>query len=130
MREGSGRRRPLSCFIIEMKDQLAAIPVVFVLVVGAAGACSGGQQDVASPAAEDFVSQRSIEDVLRAHTEHLMGIDGVVSVGQALCDGEACIRVGVRVPANTLRDEIPDSLGGYPVEVAEIGIVRPLDSDS
>lgn len=75
------------------------------------------------------MSQRSIEDVLRAHTDHLMGIEGVVSVGQGLCGGADCIRVGVRVPADTLRDAIPDSLDGYPVEVTEIGMVRPLEDD-
>lgn len=73
------------------------------------------------------MSQRSIDDVLRAHTDHLMSIDGVVSVGQGLCGGEPCMRVGVSVPADTLRGKIPDSLEGYPVEVTEIGMVRPLD---
>ena len=112
-----------------MKYQLVVLPFVLLLALAATGACGGGQQVDESPAAEDSVSQRSIEDVLRVHTDHLMGIDGVVSVGQGLCGGEPCVRVGVSVPADTVRDAIPDSLEGYPVEVTEIGMVRPLDED-
>ena len=72
------------------------------------------------------MAERPIEDVLRDHTDHLMAIDGVVSVGQALCGETPCIRVGVRAITDSMRSLIPDTLEGHPVEMHELGTVRPL----
>jgi len=75
------------------------------------------------------MTDRPIEDVLRNHSDYLMGIDGVVSVGQGLCDGIPCIRVGVLELTNSLRRQIPDTLQGHPVDILETGPVRTRDDE-
>ena len=39
------------------------------------------------------MDERSIEAVLREHTDRLMALPGVVGSAQGLCDGEPCIKV-------------------------------------
>lgn len=70
---------------------------------------------------------RPIEDVFRDHSDRLMQIDGVVSIGIGQCGDIPCIRVGVVALTHTIREQIPESLDGHPVEVREIGPVRPRE---
>jgi hypothetical protein len=75
------------------------------------------------------MTDRPIEDVLRDHSDDLMGIDGVVSVGQGLCDRIPCIRVGVLELTDSLRGRIPDHVEGHPVDILETGPVRTRDDE-
>lgn len=71
--------------------------------------------------------ERPIEDVFRDHSDQLMEIDGVVSVGIGLCDETPCIRVGVLELTDEVRGEVPEQLEGHLVDVVEMGPVRPRD---
>lgn len=69
---------------------------------------------------------KSIEEVLKAHTDKLMSIPGVVGTAQGLCDGKPCIKVFVIKKTPELEGKIPDVLEGFPVEVEETGEFRAL----
>jgi hypothetical protein len=71
--------------------------------------------------------EKTIEAVLREHTDRLMALPGVVGTAQGLCDGKPCIRVFVVTKTADLLVQIPDVLEGYTVEVQETGVIRALD---
>lgn len=64
---------------------------------------------------------KTIEQVMQEHTRELMAIEGVVGVGQGLCDGKDCIKVFVAQESDELRQKIPSQIEGYPVEIVASG---------
>jgi hypothetical protein len=72
---------------------------------------------------------RPIEDVLRDHSAELMAIEGVVGIYQTvLDDGKPCLKVMVVKNTKALAAKIPKRLEGYPVEIDETGVIKPLDA--
>ena len=71
--------------------------------------------------------KKSIEEVLRVHTDNLMSLSGVVGTAEGLCDSKPCIKVLVVKRTADLLKQIPDVLEGYKVEVQETGVIRALD---
>ena len=65
---------------------------------------------------------RPIEEVLAARTPELMQREGVIGVGQGLCDERPCIRV--YVANDSIAALLPDSLDGWPVSSVVTGQVR------
>ena len=98
-----------------------------VLGLAACANPSATPSDAAS--ASPDTSMHSLEDVLATHTDSLMALEGVTGVGQALCEGAPCLRVYVAARTPALERELPDTLGGYPVEVVETGQIRPRPTD-
>ena len=72
------------------------------------------------------MQEKTIEAVLKEHTDSLMALPGVVGTGQGQRDGEACIRVFVVKRTPALLQQIPSALDGYPVVVDETGVIRAL----
>lgn len=107
-----------------MNPLLVAAVLLPLFIMG--NGCRETEKEVDASTKNESVADRPIEDVLRDNTDRLMNIEGVVSVGQALCKETPCIRVGVRALTDSLRRQIPDSLEGHPVDVHELGTVRPL----
>ena len=68
---------------------------------------------------------KTIEEVLKQHTDSLMAIPGVVGVGQGLCDGMDCIKVFVSAKTMSLEEKIPDEIDGYAVELVVSGEIKP-----
>jgi hypothetical protein len=101
---------------------LAVYVVVAVLSIIAVG--DEGAQPI-----EGTMATRAIEEVLRAHTEVLMGFPGVVGTAQGLCDGKPCIKVYVIRKTPDLERQIPDSLEGYPVMIEETGEIKALSKE-
>ncbi|UCG15074.1 MAG: hypothetical protein JSU72_16665 [Deltaproteobacteria bacterium] len=75
---------------------------------------------------EEGMPEKNIEEVLKEHTPELMSRPGVVGTGQSLCDGQPCIKVFVVKETPELKEEIPDTLEGYPVVIKESGKFRAL----
>lgn len=69
----------------------------------------------------------SIEEVLRDHEDALMALPNVQAVGIGEKAGKTVIKVFVssKVPQDSLQPDqrVPATLGGYEVDVEEIGIV-------
>ena len=70
---------------------------------------------------KNTMPEKTIEEVLKEHTDTLMAIEGVVGVGQGLCNDKDCIKVFVVKKTSELEQKIPDELDGIPVEIVESG---------
>ncbi len=75
----------------------------------------------------DTMPGKSIEAVLKEHTEAWMSIPGVVGTAQSLCDDDQpCIHVYVTALTAAIRQQVPDTVEGYPVEIIITGEFRKL----
>ena len=74
----------------------------------------------------DTMPSKTIEEVLKEHTEELMSIPGVVGTAEGLCDSNPCIKVFVIKITPELEQKILNILEGYPVEVEETGEFEAL----
>lgn len=72
------------------------------------------------------MSERSIEAVLKKHTDELMAMSGVVGTAQGLCDDKPCIKVYVVALTPELEQKIPKNLEGYPVDIEVTGEFRAV----
>ena len=74
------------------------------------------------------MQEKTIEAVLREHTDSLMSLPGVVGTAQGECAGKPCIKVFVAHKTADLLAQIPSAIEGYTVAVQETGEIRPLGS--
>ncbi len=102
---------------------LGYLLTLLVLLSGAV--CRPG--DSPPPAAETTVPERTIAQVLDAHTDRLLALPGVVGTAQGECDGSPCILVLVVEETPELREKIPDELDGYSVGIQATGEIRALE---
>ena len=93
--------------------------VLSIITVGEAGA----------QAMRGATGTRAIGEVLKAHTDVLMAIPGVVGTAQGLCNGKPCIKVYVIRKTPDLERRIPDNLEGHPVEIEETGEFKALSKE-
>lgn len=91
-----------------------------LLFAGLLACCAGGNYREEM----NVVSSKTIEQVLKTHTDSLMALPGVVGMAIGLCDGAACIRVFLADSSAETRRKIPARLEGYPVEVEVTGPFR------
>jgi hypothetical protein len=103
----------------------AIILFIGIVALGSsADPCAGQRGNDRS--GEEGLPEKSIEEVLKRHTPELMSKPGVVGTGQSLCGGQPCIKVFVSRETPELKEEIPDTLEGYPVVIEESGKFRAL----
>ena len=100
-----------------MRVILALVSLVWLLV--APLACS--QQD------ERIMQKKTIQTVLKEHTDKMITLPGVVGTGLGECSGKPCIKVFVVKKTPDLLKQIPSTLEGHPVEVQATGEFRALD---
>ena len=65
--------------------------------------------------------------MLNEHSSILMGLPGVVGIGQGEFNGEPCIKIFIAKKSPELLEQIPELLGGYRVIVEETGEFRALN---
>ncbi|MGD2153941.1 MAG: hypothetical protein PVG79_11795 [Gemmatimonadales bacterium] len=94
-----------------------------LLSAGAACASEEGQRK-AGGSREADVEAKSIQEVLRERSPGLMAVRGVTGTGLGECDGAPCLVVFVATDSRELREALPDTLDGYPVDVRVSGEVR------
>lgn len=76
---------------------------------------------------ETTMPQRPIVEVLATHTPELMRVPGVVGTYQgSLADGRPCIKLMVVRVTPELREKLPRTLEGWPVELDETGEIHAL----
>jgi hypothetical protein len=95
-----------------------------LLVAGAMAACSGSHSKTGQ-GSDATVGDRSIEEVLAAHTDSLLALPGVVGTAIASCEGEPCIKVLLADAHPDTKRRIPQRLEGYPVVAEVTGTIRP-----
>ncbi len=97
------------------------------LLLLVAGAFACGQDGAEDQQEERPVPEKTIEQVLRDHTDSLMSLPGVVGTAQGLCDGQPCIKVVIVKKTPELLRQIPAEIEGYTVAVEETGEIRALE---
>lgn len=96
------------------------------LVVATLVACSGPPRPPAQGEEQIVVPQRTIDEVLAAHTDSLMTLPGVVGTAIGLCDrGERCIKVLMENGNPETLSRIPSRIEGYSVITEVTGTIRP-----
>ena len=108
---------------------LPTIKMIFMsicVIFSAIGIGGCGSKAVENGQGEEAMPSKTIEEVLKEHTEELMSIPGVVGTGEGLCDGKPCIKVFVLKFTPELEQKILNILVGYPVEVEETGEFEAL----
>jgi hypothetical protein len=102
---------------------LRALPLA-LLLAGCAGSNGAAEPESGSTAPPSAESERSmtIDEVLKQRTPELMQLEGVVGVGQGVCDGTPCIRV--YIVADSSAAGLPARLDGYRVDPVVTGPVR------
>lgn len=97
--------------------RLTALALLALVVAGCTADREGG----------DVMPKQDIMTVVDKHAPRLIAIEGVeaVAVGE-LASGEPCIRIYISVPLQDLEGQIPETLGGHPVDVEEGGKFKPL----
>jgi len=93
-------------------------------VIILSGSVHSAGETVLDQTGEIEVSGKNIETILRNHKDTLMAINGVVGIGQGLCDGNPCIKVFVAEKTQELEKKIPGELDGYKVKIEETGPVQ------
>lgn len=99
---------------VRRRHVAAAVAAAAVLCAGEAGA-------------DPDMPERSVAEVLAAHSAALMAVPGVVGTGESRCDGSPCIKVYVEEATRALRERIPEELEGYAVVLEPTGEIGPLD---
>ena len=107
---------------------LRALAAVVVICGSNVAACAGNAGNDRSEG--QAVSHHTIEDALRAHSNELMSLPGVVGVSQGLCAGQPCIKVFVNQRTEALEQAIHRILAGYPVAIEQSGPVRARPDES
>ncbi len=78
---------------------------------------------------EEQMVERTIENVLKDHTEELMSLPGVVGTAQGLSNNKPCIKIFVIKKTPELDRKIPDNLEGYKVMIEETGEINALPNN-
>ncbi len=89
-------------------------------------AAAYGQEQAGQPK-QKRMPKKTIEAVLKEHTDRLMSIPGVMGTAQGECKGQPCMKVYVVKKTPDLLKQIPSSLEGYKVVIQETGQIRALD---
>ena len=100
---------------------VAAVSLFWLLDTTVACSQNGTQQQK-----EKLMPEKTIDTVLKEHTNDLMSLPGVVGTAQSLCAGKPCIKVYVVKKTPELVKQIPSTLEGYVVEIQETGEIRAL----
>ncbi len=75
---------------------------------------------------DKVMSEKSIEFVLKKHTDKLMAIPGVVGTAQGLYKDKPCIKVYVTKKTAEIKRKIPKTIEGFFVDVEVTGEFHAL----
>src|SRR5687767_5989399 len=79
-----------------------------------------------SMGSDDAADRASLEAVIAARADELLGVSGVVGVGAGVVEGRPVVEVLTASDPETVRARIPEELDGYPVRVRRTGAIDAL----
>lgn len=100
-----------------------------VLIIIAIGAVIFINNKYSDGQRKNTTAEKTIEDVLKEHSEAWMSRPEVVGTAKGLCDDQPCIKIYVKRKAPGLRQKIPNSIENYPIVIQETGEFRALPKD-
>ena len=105
-----------------------AIILLSIGAMSAAGSLTGCSYTGSSDLEKGrYMTERTIEQVLKDRTDEWMAIPGVEGTAIGLYEGKPCIKIFTSSKPQQLRDKIPSTVEGYPVIIEETGAFRALD---
>ncbi len=105
--------------------KITIVSVLLVVIAALSPArCASRKVDIHQ--GENLMVSKTIEEVLKDHTDQLMSIPGVVGTAQGICNSKPCIKVYVVKKTPELDKKIPKNIQGFPVSIEETGEIRPL----
>ena len=117
------------CRLCSFWNSLNSVMLNLGVVILVIGVVSCTNKTVNDQEGETRMTTKTIEEVLKEHTEELMSLPGVVGTAQGICNDKPCIKVYVVEKTPELDQKIPDILEGYPVVMEESGEIRALPKD-
>lgn len=111
--------------IIKIISSYAILTIILVIIF-INYSLVGCVQETA-PHEEEAMPPKTIQEVLKDHTQELMSIDGVIGTAVGEQKGELCIRVLVIQKTPELTEKIPSTLEGFTVVIQQTGEIRALD---
>ena len=106
------------------------IPLIsIIIIIFSISVVRFAYKTVEGEESEDKMPEKTIEDVLKEHTDELMSIPGVVGTAEGLCNDQPCIKVFVIKNTPELEQKIPNVLEAFTVEVEETGEFRALPNE-
>jgi hypothetical protein len=110
--------------ILSFRD-LLILGVGMMVLSGSAAGCA--RKPVGNSEGAPKMTPKTIEQVLKAHTEEWMAVPGVVGTAIGEFKGRPCIRVFVVKKNEALKKKIPSRVEGFPVKIEETGEIRALE---
>ena len=115
----------------KLKIPYAVLEYIFdigtIILVSFLMAC--GEETLNDREGEKKMSSKTIEEVLREHTDEWMSIAGVVGTAIGEFKGEPCIKIYVVKKNHELKKKIPTSEEGYRILIEETGEFKALGKD-
>ncbi len=106
--------------------RLLLIPLLISAMTLASGVTGTVSSSAANREEGQTMPTTPIKTTLKAHTDALMAIPGVVGVGQSLLGDTPCIKVFVVEKTSALQEQIPKALDGHPVVIEQTGVIKAL----
>jgi hypothetical protein len=104
-----------------MRHEYAVLLGVFALSLSSVNVTVFAGSEPAVSKGETQVKEMTISEILRERTGALMAVQGVVGVGQGLCDGRPCVKVYVVKKTPEVEQEIRSILDPYLFSIKESG---------
>ncbi len=101
--------------------------VGLILVSSGVQACAGNTTQEDLPRAQESVA-KTIQEVLKEHTDEWMAVPAVIGLAVGDCEGEVCIKVLVLEMSPEIARTIPSTAGGFPVQLQLTGEIRARDT--
>lgn len=104
--------------------------VMFATVLVIPGSCVAGclEKSVIDHGEGKKMTTKTIEEVLKNHTDKWMSIPGVVGTAIGQYKGKPCIKILVAKKTDELRKKIPSQVEGFAVVIEKTGEIRALRS--
>ncbi|MDP4199212.1 MAG: hypothetical protein Q8922_05575 [Bacteroidota bacterium] len=101
-------------------------PKPFFFFIAMLVACTPRPTEQNSAALDDSLNmhRRSITDVLAAHTDAWMRIEGVTGTGETQKAGKPAVMILVDSLTDSLRNKLPATVEGYPVVIETTGSIK------
>ncbi|KPJ58245.1 MAG: hypothetical protein AMS15_08880 [Planctomycetes bacterium DG_23] len=101
--------------------------MVIIFLASSLGGCA--KKPVQEPSGEREMTPKTIQQVLKEHTDQWMSIPGVVGTAIGKWEGKPCIKIFVVKEPEELSGKIPSQVEGFPVVIEETGEFRALETD-
>lgn len=104
-----------------MRHKYAVLLAVFAFSVLSLSVTVFAGSEPALSKGETQVKEMTVPEILKERTGALMSVQGVVGVGQGLCDGRPCVKVYVAKKTPEVEQEIGRILGPCLFSIEESG---------